>query len=140
MLSCVVVFCAACLDGYPGKDVAVLVPAEMSQLQRLQRMNEIGQQSYLDIRWRYKLADVCALKVTTGSLFSKESKVMSLKRGVVVRSIDRSDKTHDIHLQVINGSVKESLPLLETANWVDAVSFFTLATYVQRDCLTTSVA
>ena len=116
------------------------MPAEMTQSQRLQSMNQIGQQVYLDTRWRYKLTDVCELKVTSGGLFSRESKVISLKQGVVVKSVDPSDKTHDVHIKALNTSANELHPLLETANWSDAVSLFTLATQVQRDCLKVSDA
>lgn len=138
--NCAVVLCTACLDGYPGNYTPVLMPAEMTQSQRLQSMNQIGQQVYLDTRWRYKLTDVCELKVTSGGLFSRESKVISLKQGVVVKSVDPSDKTHDVHIKALNTSANELHPLLETANWSDAVSLFTLATQVQRDCLKVSDA
>ena len=135
---CAAVFCAACLDGYPGNYAPVLTPVEMTQSQRLQSMNQIGQQAYLDTRWRYKLTDVCELKVTTGGFFSRESKVILLKQNVVVRSVDRSDKTHDVHMKSLNSAANGLLPLLETANWADAVSLFALATHVQRDCFKSS--
>ncbi len=130
LVVCAVFVCAACTDGYPGKHPPVLTPAEMTQTQRLKQLNDIGRQSYLDTRWKYKLNDSCDLKVSRGRMFSRKSVVVSLKQGQVVRSIDRKDKTHDIHLRLINSLV----PLLETANWEDSVSFYTLVSHVQRVC------
>jgi len=130
LIACTITFCTACSDGYPGNFEPVLMPAEMTQTQRLQQMNQIGQQSSLDTRWRYKLTESCKLKVTTGSLFSRKSTLVSLKQGQVVKSIDRVDKNHDIHLKQLDVMV----PLLEAANWVDSVSFYTLVSFVQRDC------
>ncbi len=122
--------CVACTDGYPGKHAPVLTPAEMTQTQRLKQINDIGRRAYLETRWKYKLNESCDLKVSRGRLFSKKSVVVSLKQGHVVRSVDRTDKTHDIHLRLVNSMV----PLLETANWADSVSFYTLVSHVQRAC------
>lgn len=128
---CIVVLSAACADGYPDDSESVLMPAEMTQSQRVQQMNQIGQQAYLGTRWRYKLTELCDLEIATGRLLAKESTVVSLKRGQVIKSVDRADKTHDVHLQHINVLT----PLLETASWADSVTFYTLVSHVQRDCI-----
>jgi hypothetical protein len=123
--------CVACGDGYPGDTDVVLTPAEMSQLQRLDRLNAIGRQPYLDARWRYKLTEACDLKVSKGRLFAKQSVLIPLKNGRIVKSTDRVDKSHDVHLQ----QSEQNIPLLESATWVDSVSFFSLVSHLQRDCI-----
>lgn len=110
----------------------------MSQDQRVEAMNAVGNQHYLGERWRYRLNDVCELKVSTGSWLSRtHSNWVSLKDARVTKSFDKSDKTHDIFLEplphtVISGA---AVPLVTGANWADAVQLMSLAQYMQRDCV-----
>lgn len=110
----------------------------MSQDQRVEAMNAVGNQHYLGARWRYRLNDVCELKVSTGSWLSRtHSNWVSLKDARVTKSFDKSDKTHDIFLEplphtVISGA---AVPLVTGANWADAVQLMSLAQYMQRDCV-----
>lgn len=129
--TCMTLFGAACSDGYPENSEPVLRPAEMSQSQRLELMNQMGQRANLDARWRYKLAASCELTVTTGSFFAKNSIRVALKEGEVVKSFDRGDKSYDVQLKFSEVVV----PLLESANWHDSVSFFGLIYHVQRTCV-----
>ena len=135
VLLCICLLGSACSDGYPTIDVPVLAPGEMTQAQRLREMNQIGRLAYFDTRWRYTLNDVCDLKVTTGAWFDKKSTSIALQGGQIVRNIDHEDKTYDIHLKQIESSVRGVIPLLETANWADSVSFYTLVNHVRRDCI-----
>jgi hypothetical protein len=129
-----------CGGGYPQGDGAVLSPVTMSQGQRVAAMNAVGKLHYLEERWRYKLNDACELKVSTGSRISgNNSDWVSLEHARVVKSFDRSDKTHDIFLQAIDPTVSkvESVPLVTGAKWEDAVHLMSLAQFMQRDCLHT---
>jgi hypothetical protein len=127
-----------CEGGYPQGDGAVLSPVTMSQGQRVAAMNAVGKLHYLEERWRYKLNDACELKISTGSRLSgNNSDWVSLERARVVKSFDRSDKTHDIFLQSTDTTVSrvESVPLVTGAKWADAVHLMSLAQFMQRDCM-----
>jgi hypothetical protein len=134
----VVTTLAACTDGYPQRDVQVLSPVTMSQKQRVEAMNAVGKQHYLGERWRYKFNEACELKVTTGRWFSvKHSDWVPLASVQVVRSFDRSDKTHDLFLQPKDppSANATSVPLLTGAQWEDAIQQMNLAQFMQRNCV-----
>lgn len=134
----VVTALAACADGYPQSDVPVLSPVTMTQKQRVAAMNAVGKQHYLDERWRYKLNDACELKVSTGAWFSaSHSDWVPLAGTQIVKSFDRSDKTHDLYLHQVEQAAPEivSVPLLTGAKWEDVVQLMALAQYMQRNCV-----
>jgi hypothetical protein len=134
----VVTVLAACADGYPQSDVPVLSPVTMTQKQRVTAMNAVGKQHYLGERWRYKFNEACELKVTTGRWFSvKHSDWVPLASVQVVKSFDRSDKTHDLFLQPKEPPAANvtSVPLLTGAKWEDAIQQMNLAQFMQRNCV-----
>lgn len=139
VLAVVAVAGAGCMEGYGTQGEVVLTPAEMTQSQRLTLMNEIGKRPYLDARRQFQLKETCELKVSSGSFFrGKNSTYLPLEESQVVKSFDRSDKTHDVVLVHRGEAQKVSWALLEGANWADAVQFFSLAQLLQRDCVTDS--
>jgi hypothetical protein len=129
---------SACADGYPQNDGPVVLPVTMSQEERIEAMNEVGQRYYLGERWRYRLNDACELKVSTGRWpRSTHSTWIPLISARVIKGFDKSDKTHDIFLESYQPSSPNSspVPLLTGANWADSVQLMSLAQYMQHDCL-----
>lgn len=134
----VVTTLTGCLHGYPQNDSHVISPVTMTQKQRVAAMNAVGKQHYLDQRWRYKLNETCELKVTTGSWFSvSHSDWVPLGSTQIVKSFDRSDKTHDLYLHQGSQTSPEfnSVPLVTGAKWEDAVQLMALAQYLRRNCV-----
>jgi hypothetical protein len=124
---------AACSDGYPPNDETALSPVTMSQDERLDLMNEIGDSSYLPERWRYKFNEECELRVSTGEWFSiTHGAWLALDSARLVRGFDKASKTHAVQLQ---SAVSDPEPLLMGANWPDAMQFFSAVQFLQKDCL-----
>lgn len=124
---------AACSDGYPPNDEPMVSPVTMSQEERLDLMNEIGDSSYLTERWRYKLNDDCQIRVSTGEWFSITHSIwVAIDVARLVTAFDRERKTHAVELQIADS---EPVPLLTGANWPDAMQFYSAVKFLQRDCV-----
>jgi hypothetical protein len=138
VVSTMAVLCSACLKGYPQNEVPVLSPNEMTQVQRIEALNQIGQLHYLDRKWSYRLNGACELRVTEGAWLSKEhSPWLSLPSAKISMSYDKTDKTHDVLLQYpqVGRLSPSKISLIEGANWADAVHLMSLAQHAQQKCL-----
>lgn len=134
-LTALVFLGAACTDGYPQEDELVLDPKDMTQLQRLEKMNELGDKPYLDLRWRYKLTPPCNLEITAAEKFgSKTSTSVPLSSAQVKKSYDSQEKSNDIHLMFEQSSAGTSVPVLEGAKWLDAMQLISVLQHVIGDC------
>ena len=61
---------AACLagcDGYPSEDLPLVDVFSLSTVERLERLNHLGQSANAVDRWRYGVADDCELAVSVRS-------------------------------------------------------------------------
>lgn len=133
--TCAALLAAACVDSYPTDDAPNVV--NMTQSQRLDEMNEIGDQAYLDFLWRYELLPACQLKVVKGTLFTnRKTFVVPFVASKVVKSFDRADKTYDVHLKLVGQPTVPKIPVFEGGDWVDTTELISLLKHVQRDCAT----
>ena len=128
-----VLLCAACVDSYPTEDAPFVV--NMTQSQRLDEMNDIGDQAYLDVLWRYELLPACQLKVVKGTLLTnRKTVVVPCLASKVVKRFDRTDKTYDVYLKLVGHPSVPKISVFEGGDWVDTTEFIALLKHVQRDC------
>ncbi|MDN3544192.1 hypothetical protein QWZ02_06995 [Kinneretia asaccharophila] len=127
----------ACSDGYPAEDLPPLSPFDMSNLQRLTALNQLGATAHRDRQWSFEQVSGCRLE-----LQYKRKGVRAVKQAIELeRSIrldvafDEPDGTFDVH--VMAGDEPNAPPvatLLESAKWTHAVQAELLLQLLARDC------
>lgn len=128
----IVVFGTAC-DGYPTKDAPVVSPSEMSQAERVEAMNILGQEAQQRGRWSFRLEPGCVLEVSMRRRGEAERSFAIPLQGAAVDA--RFDKGDDFYAVLFRReAASESLPILETPRWTDSVEMTSLVRALQRDC------
>ncbi|NYG34143.1 hypothetical protein HZU83_03765 [Sphaerotilus montanus] len=141
-----VCFLAGCPDGYPTSHPEDAdFPAssvDLTQVQRLQRLNEMGADTSPHLRWNYTLATGCRLQVehqerrlfarsqvASVPLFGTEIRIEALEtEPELYRVIGVRDAAGQAQSQ-------DALTLLhDQGSWPDAIQFRALLTHLQRDC------
>lgn len=124
-----------CTEGYPTADVASLDSQLLSNPQRLEVMNDVGNEAHRRRNWSYELISGCQLQVTTTN--DGESATVlthALSGALVLLRSNRDDRTYDVDLARQNDTEAEVVPILESEHWVDAVQMTGLVQLLQRDC------
>jgi hypothetical protein len=130
----VIVLGTAC-DGYPTKDVPVVSPSEMSQAERVEAMNKLGQEAQQRGRWSFRLEPGCVLEVSMRRRGEAEqSFAIQLQGAAVETRFDKGGDTYAILVRQQAASDTESLPVLETPRWTDSVEMTSLVRALQGDC------
>ncbi|WP_300115373.1 hypothetical protein [Rhodoferax sp.] len=130
-----IVFFAACTDGYPREDELIINPLELNQFQRLQAMNQLGQDAYPEITWRYRSLPSCILQMTVNS-FESDKQTFSLHMlgaGVDI-SFNKADRVYGVQVQQREGESLEEQPILLSKTWVDAIEMSNLVRSFQMGC------
>ncbi|WP_439586020.1 hypothetical protein [Hydrogenophaga sp.] len=135
LLAGTAVWLAACADGYPTEDGALVLTYGMSTDATLSAMNTIGQHSYLEHHWRYELDDVCRLRVRSRGLDGGEITLPTsgprLQTRVVVAGGERS---HMVFAQAPGSAALRGTMVLGGANEFDAGQMKWLVEYLATSC------
>jgi hypothetical protein len=130
-LAGVVCVLAACTDGYPTEDAPHMDPAQMTQAQLLQAMNQLGSEKHLGARWRYALADGCRLDIQVRN-GAPEARSVPLEGAEI--EVDTEDKVFHIFVLPAGGADAAPVPALQSRQWVDSVRMQSLLAYLERSC------
>jgi hypothetical protein len=137
---------AGCPDGYPtsNPDDADFPASsvDMTQAQRMQRLNEMGVDTSPHLRWHYALDTGCRLQiehqerrwfarsqVASVPLSGTEIRIEALEEGTELYRV--------IGLRQVAGQGEPQGPatvLHDQGSWPDAIQFRALLTHLQRDC------
>ena len=129
VLACLaIVFFSGCTDGYPTED-------EMTQAQRLQAMNPLGQEAHQGFTWRYRAMPGCSLQWTVqGGDAGKESAQALLWGAAIDLRLDKIDQVYGIQVRPAGPSNLKELTLMLSKNWVQTIEMSHLVRWFQIGC------
>lgn len=141
-----VCFLAGCPDGYPtsGPDDADFPASsvDLTQAQRMQRLNEMGMDTSPLLRWHYTLDTECQLQIAYQERrwFARSQVVRVPLSGTEIQ-IEALEKGSELYrvvgLRQVTGQGEPQGPatvLHDQGSWPDAIQFRALLAYLQRDC------
>lgn len=132
LLPALLALSAACSDGYPPRDAQPLEPQIMTNVQRLEAMNVLGQDAHETRRWNYSLDDSCQLTVVAlRQGIHPQAQTLPLRGALVQVKADQLDDTHDVRIASAEGP---PVSILESEQWGDAILMSGLVQHVLRDC------
>ena len=135
LATCVVLFFAACTDGYPTEDELIISPHELTQSERLQAMNQIGQDAQPEIKWIYRALPGCVLQITVEGVESGKLTFSLRMAGAGVDiSSNKADEAFGVQVQPREGDYLEKQPILLSRTWIDAVEMSNLVRSFQLGC------
>lgn len=137
--SLAILFFAACTDGYPIEDELIMNPLELSSSQRLQAMNQLGQDTHPDLRWIYHALPSCILQVTFDGLDSGKQvfSLPMLNAGVDISS-GKADPGYGVKVKPRDGASLLERVVFLSKPWVDAVAMSHLVRSFQKGCQTSA--
>jgi hypothetical protein len=132
---CVVLFSAACADGYPTEDELIISPFGLNQFQQLEAMNQLGQDAHADITWIYRALPSCTMQMTVNGLESgKQTFSLQMSGAGVDISFNKADQVYGVQVQPAEGASLEERSVLLSKTWVDAVEMINLVRSFQVGC------
>lgn len=141
LASCAILFLSACLDGYPTEDEVNLTPLEMSQTQRLETMNQLGQEAHPELTWLYRAMPGCSLQWTVhGGDSGKKTFNLPLRGAGVDLSFNKADQIYGVQVRPADASDLNELTVLLSKKWADAIKLSQLVRSFQVGCHTSSVS
>ncbi|MDZ7858210.1 hypothetical protein [Sphaerotilus sp.] len=139
-----------CLDGYPtnSPDDADFPPSsvDMTQAQRMQRLNEMGMDTSPHLRWHYTLDAGCRLQMEYQERrwFARSQVVRVPLSGTEIRIEGLEEALEEgpelyrvVGLRQVAGQGEPQGPgtvLHDQGSWPDAIEFRALLAHLQRDC------
>lgn len=139
LVPCAVVFFAACTDGYPREDELIINPLELNQSQRLQAMNQLGQDAFPEMTWIYRTLPSCIMQITVNGIESgKQTFSVQMSGAGVDVSFNRADQIYGVQVQPREGKNLEAQPILLSKTWLDAIEMSNLVRSFQVGCQTSA--
>ncbi|MCM2342257.1 hypothetical protein [Rhodoferax sp.] len=131
----VILFFAACTDGYPKEDELIINPLELSQSQRLQAMNQLGQDAHPEIKWIYRALPSCTMQITVnGSESGKQTFSLEMSGAGVDISFNKVEQIYGVKVKPKQGDTLEEQPVLLSKTWLDAIEMSNLVRSFQIGC------
>lgn len=132
-------FFAACTDGYPTEDELIVNPLELNQSQRLQAMNQLGQDAHPEMTWIYRALPSCAMLITVnGSESGQQTFGLKMSGAGVDISFNKAEKIYGVKVQPKEGDTLEERPVLLSKTWLDAIEMSNLVRSFQIGCQTSA--
>lgn len=132
---CALLMGAACMDGYPTQDALIVNPFNMTQKQRLQAMNSIGDDAHAQRSWRYALLPGCVLQIDVDSEQGlRPAYEVPLLGSVIVIARDQADNTFDVAVSEPGDSRQATASVLQSQDWGLASQTQLLLRVLQRGC------
>ena len=126
---------AACTDGYPIEDELVISPHALTQSERLQAMNQLGQDAYPGIEWIYRALSDCILQITVEGVESgKQTFSLQMAGAGIDVSSNKADEAFGVQVVPIEGESLEKQHVLLSKTWLDAVAMRNLLLSFQIVC------
>lgn len=132
-----ILFFAACTEGYPTEDELIINPLELNQAQRLQAMNQLGQDAHPDMTWIYRALPNCILQMTVDGLDSRKQvfNLPMLEVSVDISS-SKADQAYSVKVTPWDGASSSEQVVFLSKTWVDAVAMRHLVRSFQTGCQT----
>ena len=135
----VFLFFSACTEGYPTEDELAINPLELNQSQRLQAMNQLGQDAHPEMTWFYRALPSCTMQITVnGSESDQQTFSLQMSGAGVDISFNKAEKIYGVKVQPMEGGTLEERPVLLTKTWPDAIEMGNLVRSFQVGCQTSA--
>lgn len=139
VIVCAALVFAACTDGYPNEDELTINPLKLNQPQRLEAMNQLGQDAHPDLTWIYRALPSCILQMTVDGLDSGKQvfSLPMLNAGVDISS-SKADPGYGVKVKPRDGANLSERVVFLSKTWVDAVAMSHLVRSFQTGCQTSA--
>ncbi len=136
VMACLAIaFFAGCMDTYPTEDEVSILPREMTQAQRLQAMNQLGQEAHPELTWFYRAMPDCRLQWTVqGGDAGKGIAQVPLWGSAIDLRLDKIDQVYGVQVRPAGASSLEELTLMLSKDWVQAIEMSHLLRSFQIGC------
>ena len=132
---CAILFFSACADGYPTEDELNITPLEMSQAQRLEAMNQLGQEAHPELTWLYHAMPGCSLQWTMhGADAGKERFDLPLRGAGIDLRFNKADQLYGVQVRPADAPELNEQTVLLSKKWVDAIEMSQLVRWFQISC------
>lgn len=134
-----ILFFSACTEGYPTEDELIINPLELNQTQRLQAMNQLGQDAHPDMTWIYRALPSCILQMTVDGLDSGKQVINLPMLDVSVDiSSSKADQAYGVIVKLRVGASSSEQVVFLSKTWGDAVEMINLVRSFQTGCQTSA--
>ena len=124
---------AACADGYPSEDGALILSYDMKLEKAMGALHHLGHQRQLDHHWHYELLPGCVLQAQARRfLRSREPVQVALRRSATVVEKDATTGSHTVRVAPVGDAV--GVVVLEGVDEHDAMQMKWLLDYLPRHC------
>lgn len=125
---------AACADGYPSEDGALILSHDMKLEKALSAMHHLGHQRQLVYHWHYELLPGCVLRAQARRfLRSREPVSVALRRSATV--VEKEADASNAHtVRVAPAGDVLGVMVLEGVNEHDAAQMKWLVDFLPRYC------
>jgi hypothetical protein len=135
LVPCAVLFFAACTDSYPKEDELIVNALELNQFQRLEAMNQLGQDAHPETTWIYRALPNCTMQMTVNSVESgKQTFRLQMSGAGVDISFNKADQVYGVQVQPKEGESLEQRHVFFSKTWVDAIEMSNLVRSFQMKC------
>lgn len=138
LLCSAVALLAACNDGYPSEDGALVLTYGMSREATLKAMNTIGHHGYLEHNWLYEVDEGCQLRVQSDALDNEETVLAVTSPGLAARVVITSDgeegRSHQVFVHKPGVPAQPGSLVLSGASEFDAGQMKWLVEYLGTSC------
>lgn len=128
---------AGCADGYPTEDEAVS-PAQMTEAQLVDAINDPGERSHLEREWHFHLRPGCALEVTVRNGGTQRHRLALDGASFEVRP-DEAGKSQSVEARPKSNPGQPVL-VFESRRWADGVRMRSLLSNLARRCTGSAAA
>lgn len=124
---------AACADGYPSEDGALILSHDMKLDKALGAMHHLGHQRQLSHHWHYELQPGCVLQAQAKRfLRDREPVRVALRRSATVVEKDATTGSHAV--SVMPAGEAEGVLVLDGVDAHDAAQMKWLMDFLPRHC------
>ena len=141
LVPAVFLFFSACTEGYPTEDELIINPLELNQSQRLQAMNQLGQDAHPEMTWIYRALPSCSMQITVnGSASDQQTFSLQMSGAGVDISFNKAEQIYGVKVQPKQGDTLEEQPVLLSKTWLDAIEMSNLVRSFQVGCQTSAAS
>ena len=124
---------AACADGYPSEDGALILSHDMKLEKAMGALHHLGHQRHLDHHWHYELLPGCVLQAQAKRFLRNRDPVqVALRRSATVVEKEGGAGSHTV--RVAPAGDTEGVVVLEGVDEHDATQMKWLLDYLPRHC------
>ncbi|MDR7093491.1 hypothetical protein [Hydrogenophaga laconesensis] len=124
---------AACADGYPSEDGALILSHDMKLEKAIGAMHHLGHQRHLHYHWHYELLPGCVLEAQAKRfLRNREPVEVALRRSATVVEKDVTTGSHTVRVLPSDDTV--GVVVLEGVGEHDALQMKWLLDFLPRHC------